>query len=278
MDISNSFIVVLVNYFNEDEIVSFVKNSLMRQKGLSDIIIVNNGSHEEQKLNSLNIIYSNVKILSPDKNLGYLGGFIFAYENSPVELTPWLVLANSDIEFSNENNLLDLLKFGKGEEIVLMGPSIISTRTNHNQNPFYSKRISVFKLNFLRIIYKWYIFYFIYQLLYNIKSKLISFCKVESRGAIWDVYSIHASLFMIRNLFVKKNLTAIRKAPFLFGEEIYLSEIALSESKKVIVADQVKIYHHEHATTRLFKSKETLFQLQQSLNALYKNRKSERQR
>jgi hypothetical protein len=77
---------------------------------------------------------------------------------------------------------------------------------------------------------------------------------------------------MMRSSFIHENLQALKGAPFFFGEEIYLAELALEALKKTAVVNNVMIKHHEHATTGLFKSSKFLKMHQQALELLYLQR------
>ena len=77
----------------------------------------------------------------------------------------------------------------------------------------------------------------------------------------------------MRNSFIQMNIENLKRAPFLFGEEIYLAELAFAAGKKAAIVNNVVIFHHEHATTGLFKTRKMLKLLKQSMDFLYHERK-----
>src|SRR2546430_4207137 len=91
--------IVLVNYFNENELINFVTNHFSDIFKDVSIYVVDNGSKEKEQLKSFCNLAS-IYYLDPGKNLGYLGAFHYAIEQSgEIENSGFFILCNTDISF-----------------------------------------------------------------------------------------------------------------------------------------------------------------------------------
>jgi GT2 family glycosyltransferase len=257
---------ILVNYFSDNELLDFLRNELGRQTIQPYIIVVNNGSHNVKSLaaycNSNDIV-----LIDSMQNVGYMGGFVQAIDfmlNTNHYLPPWLILANHDIHFDKNNFFKTLQEKTYPQDVAGIGPGIISMRSGKNQNPFLENRISLKKLRFLKVVFSNYITYFLYQLAGNLKAKIS--VKMEKQRMQRSVYSIHGSFMCLRNTFIEKVLPSLRKAPFLFGEEIQIAELSQQNNLKLLYDPSLKIYHNEHQITGLFISQKSFHALKQSIN------------
>ena len=265
--------VVVVNYFNEEEVADFVSNSLLAQEGVSlQVIIVDNGSRDSSKLTSLR--GDNITVLNPGKNLGYLHAFLFAWDQlkaSSSEVPPFVILSNSDIEFASKDVLKDLVRHHSSTDFACIGPSVFSTLQNIEQNPFASQRINRRRLRTINFFQSAYPLYLIYQSLSLLKNKLRSGKKVlQSSGDVREVYAIHGSFMVFSSKFMRAEATKLSRAPFLFGEELYVAEVALKGGYRSYFDNRLSVFHREHATTRIFKSRAMVKLLHESTSRILK--------
>ena len=262
---NNPVSIVLVNYFHDDEVIHFIESQLFPQSlpGF-EILVVDNGS-ENKRLENFCASQSRVHYFDPGNNLGYIGGFLFAFSKLKEKSHGLTILSNTDIEIEDRHLLEKISSFHLRADVAMLGPSVISSRTGHNQNPFYKERITLGKLKFLKAVFSSYSTYCAYQLLGMIKGKLKSVKRTNISATPEDVYAIHGSFMIFQSAFIGKYLDELKDAPFLFGEEIQFAETALGHEMKTLFVPDWKIIHHEHSTTQQFKSKKMLKYLKASI-------------
>ncbi len=274
MKTERSLGIVLINYFNDEEVIGFIRAQLFRQTHNEiKIYLLNNGSNDSNQLKMFCLSEKRIQYFDTGENLGYIGGFLFVFEMIKSACPYWLILSNSDIEFASLDLLENISVKSIDEDVAIMGPSVISSRTHHNQNPFYDKRISIRRLRLLSIVFSNYFTYFLYQCLGLLKSifkrNAIKHVEQDSR----TVYSVHGSFMIVKSEFIEKYFDELKDAPYLFGEEIQLAEVAFSHRLKTLFVPELKIIHHEHATTKLFKSKKMLKMLKDSIDFRLRKRR-----
>src|SRR5258708_7434610 len=128
MKVENHLVIVLVNYFKDDEVIHFISSQLDKQTLNSFMLyVVNNGSQDEKKLSGFCNHRSETVLLSPGRNLGYLGGFNFALDQQvKVDGFPELmILCNTDIQFDNTHFLERLYSMYGQTEFGIIGTSVI---------------------------------------------------------------------------------------------------------------------------------------------------------
>ena len=269
----NSIGIVLINYFNDAEVIAFIRNYLSGDtRGKLQIYVLDNGTKDES-LKSFCGSQDNLKYLNPGKNLGYIGGFLHVIK-SMSQKPALMILSNTDIEF--DSSVLDGLgNFEMKEDEVMISPSVVSSRTDKKQNPFYEQRISTSKLKMLEVVFSNYLTYSAYQILGILKAAGKGQAGKNILENTRHVYAIHGSFMVFKTSFLEKYFYELQDAPFLFGEEIQFAEVALKHRLKTLYCPQFKVKHHEHATTKLFKSGKMLSMLKDSIAFRLKKRREE---
>jgi len=172
-----------------------------------------------------------------------------------------------------DTSLFQMIKgIDLSETEVMLGPSIISSRTGKRQNPFYDQRISTSKLRMLNIAFSNYITYALYQML-GITKAIIQARDKDNDERRRQVYAIHGSFMIFKSSFLEAYFQELTDAPFLFGEEIQFAEVAFRHHLKTLYDPTFRVTHHEHATTKLFKSRKMLGHLKDSIEFMLKKRK-----
>ena len=245
--------------------VEFVQHISKQKFNDYEIILVNNGSNQINLLESLAQSYP-VTIVDSNENKGYLGGAEFGlttYLNQNKELPSHLIVCNTDIIFGDDLFLSKL--YTLTDDVI--GPTIISSKTRLNQNPFYTNRISDKKLKFLKLIFSAYPLYVGYQLLSVVKNSL-SLKKIDAiKDNSKKVYAIHGSFMIFNKSYFEKGGN-FNYGSFLYGEEIYIAELARINCMSVTYHSSLKIIHQEHSTTGLFKKPLHVKYMSQSINYL----------
>lgn len=260
---------LLVNYFNDDETCSFVTNQIFLQT-LRDfeILIIDNGSNDRSKLEALAGMHPEVTLVGTGKNQGYIGGACFGlrkFLEAGNALPALVIVSNTDIEFVASNFLENLCSISLRQDFDLLGPDVFSDLLSHHQNPLMRDRISLKKLRMLTLLSSSVCLHYLFLTFYYSRTWIMSgFQRSDKTNLIpCKVYGIHGSFMVFNNTFFQKG-GSLETPLTLFGEEIFFAELALEKNMTVLFDPSLKIIHHEHSTTRVFKSRKAVRQLHSS--------------
>ncbi len=260
-------LLLLINYNNSNEVISFVDTQLALQKNADyKVVIVNNGNQKIQPSDIKNITHDKVWIINPEKNLGYLNGAHYAYEyyiensKSNPEL---VILCNTDIEFCSEYFIQNLQTFKKNN-VGIIGPEIKSSLTGHFQNPIYEKRPNRTRLQIWLMFFSTYFTYLLYQSGAYLKRIIGNSVASEAAKDEREVYAVHGSFIIFTKEFFANNCS-LKYPSFLYCEELYLAEQCRIKNLKVVFLPTLKIIHHEHSTSGIFKNRKHVSWLYESV-------------
>lgn len=245
-------LIICVNYNNDIETIEYVKRvNLLSQSQLCDIVIVDNSGKDSQykKLKSELFQLKNVYLVNAKKNLGYFGGMDYGlkyYISITNKYPDWIIVSNTDIDFADNNFLIDLSNRKEEDDIGVLAPKIL-TLDNVNQNPYMISPPNSIKINFLLTIYQSDILYKVYLNLSRFKNRIKSH-KSSVHHPSEYIFAPHGSFIIISKSFFEHG-GDLNYTGFLYGEEIYLGLILKEFDFKVRYCDDLTVYHHEHATT-----------------------------
>jgi len=274
---SQKILLLLVNYFNEEETKSFIEEQVLKQtEKRLDIVIAINGCNNPEILSELEKLHRNLFIFYCGSNIGYLPGAAFGLRNylSMVTGEPeYVIISNSDIEIPDPDFFRNLIETSGSLKYDILGPDIRSSLFHQHQNPYIPERISIMKMKALGFLTSGTWLYNLFLLYYLAKTWMISLLKMKGKppSSFRDVYGIHGSFMVFRNTFFRKG-GSFDSPLILFGEEIFIAELALEKNMTVIFEPSLKIIHHEHSTTRVFKSRKSVQQLHSSYLTLLNRR------
>ncbi len=259
---------LLVNYFNEEEVCSFIEKQLKPfENNFIEIVITDNGSRTSL-LNEIERKYSNITLVKSGSNLGYFGAAnlgLTNYLDRNKEYPQAVIICNTDIRLASDffhelqNKLSDT-------NFDILGPSIHSILYKHDQNPYIINRIKESKLKFFKFISSTYFLYSLFTLYHVAKSKLSGKANAAPNKSM-KPYAVHGSFMIFNKFFFEKGGT-INYPCVLFGEELFIAEQALKLNLNMLYEPALQIEHNEHSTTGAFKSKEAVAYLHQSYSFL----------
>jgi len=264
---------LLINYFNDKEVVEFITTQLTRQQNIPyDIIVINNGSSNPNALTNFNLGNNSIQVITPTENLGYLNGAKFGFDfycrANPIP--DFTILCNTDIIFEDELFLEKLIHEQKNKNVEVIGPSIISTLTHHHQNPMYKERLHIKKIKQLVFVCSHYPIYVIYQLGAYLKRFTKKLSNNNEKQKSGFVYTVHGSFLIFTKYFFEKGNT-LNFPSFLYAEELFIAEQCLKNNSKIYYNSDLKIVHKEHSTSGFIKNRKHVKWLKQSLNYIYHN-------
>jgi GT2 family glycosyltransferase len=267
----SKIVFLLANYYNEEEVCSFVTEQLQPTKNsFIEIVITDNGSKNTSLLTELTRQHTNVTLVTAPSNLGYFGaaylGFT-SYLNAKKEYPKAVVVSNTDMFL--KGNFFELFQNKlKIKKFDILGPSIYSNFLKYYQNPYITRRIKKNKLSFLKTMSSNYYLYSLFTLYHVAKTKLLGRATIQPASAS-SPYAIHGSFMIFNKTFFEKGGT-INYPSVLFGEEIFIAEQVLQLNLKISYDPGLQVEHNEHATTGIFKSRKMIAYLHQSYTYLLK--------
>lgn len=274
-----TILVICVNYHNEDEAAHFVQKVLLQEGefDLQTVIVDNNeGYSGESLLAELAQQERQLLLLQPRRNLGYFGGAAMGLEKyltvSP--LPEWVIVSNTDISFQGNQVLASLTRHYEANISTIpaiIAPSIISTATGANQNPFMYRRPSRLRMHFYKWVFGFYTSLVIYRLLSHIKGWLISKTKTNNFDLVSlakhsikpiRIYAPHGSFIIFNRRYFEGGGT-LNYGAFLFGEEIFVAETAQRLGLRIVYDPRLRIIHSDHFARVFPISRETANHIRQ---------------
>lgn len=262
-------VVVLINYFKEEQLVAFVCKQLLQQKGVVlHVIVVDNGSHKPEKLQTLEQFGVTVK--SPGSNLGYFGAAQCAWVSEATQgFNPdYFVVSNFDLHFETETFFKNYFEAEERQSSYVSGPAITSELHRSELNPMYRTRLTPARMRRLLWVTSFYPFFFVYQLLHHVKRSL-SGSKSDVKRGDESTYAIHGSMMFFSKKFFEKG-GSLQFNSFLYGEELFVAEQVLKMKNQCVVHHDLRVMHEEHSTTGNIKGRKHMLFLNQSLKYIYK--------
>jgi GT2 family glycosyltransferase len=258
-----------MNYYKEEELVSFVRLRLLTSEFEGLVIrIIDNGSNSRRVLEELSVD-ARVRIHGNGRNLGYFGGAALAVEEHKKEfggVAELTVVSNFDLEWKEVDLAKNLFENAERTSFSVFAPRITDVNSSAEMNPYYRNRIELSKLNRLIRISSFYPLYLIYQWLHKLKRS------TSSTNAVFDdlpVYAIHGSFMALKREYFQRG-RGLQYGSFLYGEELFIAEECRNSGYSVGVMSSLHVFHREHTTTGSVKNKKHMKYLHESLTFIKK--------
>ena len=243
----NSITNIVIDYENEDEVIEYARELEKQSYPVFLVVVVNKEGEKgldflERELNRTGIQY---EILNPKSNLGYLNGLIYGYKNTRNK-SDWVVFSNTDILIPDNNFFLKFLQSSAANDqnYWVIGPSVYSRNKNEYSNPYFINRptkrhyqIRVLTMNFPHF------FNFVHKTKNKFNSK-----KADRKKDSGEIYAVHGAFMMLRRELADE-LSKRTPWEILFSEEQYISEVVLTNGKKVYFDSSIEVVHIEQTST-----------------------------
>lgn len=239
---------IIIYYDNKEEVEAYITNVAAVSDEMLDIVVIVNKDTEnsvaelENKLISMRI--SICKFINYGENIGYLNAMLFTIRNVEVEKYDYVILSNTDIDYSQKNFFYELSYKEYPENIGAIAPSIYSSNDKSYQNPHYLNRIDKNHLKRLYYIFKFPTLGRLYLQLSLLKRKQ----KPKLKKGSCIVYSPHGA-YMI---FTKKFISLISDYTYgalLYSEESCIGELLIKNGMKCYYDNALEVTHHESTVT-----------------------------
>lgn len=275
LETTNSSKVKLLNiailYSNEEEVIEYAKKLSVQNisDNISLVIVINKTGDmsEENFKDCFKDIRIRTYFYNPGRNLGYLNGLIYGYNQYVVrhESPEWIVMSNTDITFSTNSFFEKFYNKNYDENIWLIGPSVYSLENKSYDNPQYKQRHTLKSLNKRIFIFRKPLLSYYYLKIASIKAK---YKKKVKEGSQYS-YSVHGSFF-----FVNINFMEVMKkkeyGPLMYSEEAYLAEIVRLNNKKCYYESGIELIHTGSTVTGKLEIKKRSRYFQESLEYIKK--------
>ncbi len=263
----NKVIIAVICYYNEAEVVDYVKNIAQQTyKNVIVLICCNAIKNKEYLESELKRISIETRTFYPEKNLGYFNGCLYAVrmfkEMDPNDI---IIISNTDIAI-DDINMLGKIDRTIDDNIAVIAP-IILMRNGVNDNPFLMRRPSVYKILLWRYILGIWLGFFLYNAMHNIKNKIWHIRK-SIKCQSGNIYSAQGSFMIFTSNMMRKMLQQENDI-FLYGEEIYVAEVARKNNLKIVYDDRLVIKHNENSSTKYSSCKRKASWYKQSYTYIY---------
>ena len=167
-----------------------------------------------------------------------------------------MIASNTDVFLGSEPFLKKLCHFSFDDDVGVIAPSVISSLTGVDQNPQIESRPSVKRWRLYTYIYRNYILGNAYLLSAILKNKVRAKVKPEN-GESRTIYAPHGSFVVLRKCYFDLGCD-LNHGAFMFGETITIAEKARRFGVKVLYQPLLRVFHREHSTTGIFRSKKMM--------------------
>lgn len=242
---------VVIFYDNETEVYTYAKG-LCKQTASKyvDLVIVVNKLGDtkveifKEKLLKLPL---NIFIFNPNKNLGYLNGVIYGY-NQYYKLTnnipDWFIVSNTDIEFSDNNFFEKFINTSYDDDVWCVAPSVYSIKKKSYDNPEYINRCSKELIDKLIFIHERPFLAYLYANAAKVKGMLRRKEKQKSQY----IYSAKGCFFILKNEMAQLLKDKVYGA-LMYSEESYIAEIIRDNKKRIYYDCEIEVIHNESSVT-----------------------------
>lgn len=247
---TNKIIISVVCYKNEREVLEFATQ--LEKQTMKNYIVLLVNCNKCEKPDALKEGLEGIDIESfiyiLDKNIGYLHACLYGLEKYEINNQyEWCIVCNTDVEFIEQTVLENFKRDSLDENIWCVAPNIVRSSNKALQNPFLLERPSHNKMRFLKKIYSKYFLFFGYVHLAKILRLLIKQEVPDIESG--DIYSADGCFIFIRHDCIQKLLKEKDKI-FMYGEEIFISEIVRENGKRIKYIKSLKLIHNHNQTTK----------------------------
>lgn len=256
---------IAVNYNSTADSLKFAQHfdrAQDRLTGRAHLLLIDNtdGELSGQLAVDLRRAGSCALCLNPGGNLGYLGGARFGLEvlQSQGGMPQWVVVSNVDLTF-DPLAFVEILEKIDATSVGVLAPSISSSLTGRDLNPYMKSRPSALRMHAYKWVYRYYLTMCAYEWMSTVRVRLRARNRAVSTfkgresvclgGAVHcePIYAGHGSIMAFSSEFFRRGGN-LDHMPFLFGEEISVAEAARRIGLPIVWVPLIKVEHHEHVS------------------------------
>lgn len=253
-------VLIVINYKKPElvqKLIASMNGMAVSERVLTLVVDNETTRHSQDVLEELE--GSNVRVLFEEKNLGYFGGAQLALTwVKESGLAPeWVIISNSDIEFSQKSFWERLLSLPVTEDLGVIAPRIASGISASDQNPFQGKRPTATRMHFYKWCFRWYVTGAAYYMLGLLKDSLKGKSQAKTSQAAAkreEIYAPHGAFIVFHRNYFERGGDFVHGA-FLYNEEFTVAETCREKGLKVVYEPSLAVEHAEHATLGVLPSR-----------------------
>ena len=190
------------------------------------------------------------QLIFSERNTYYWGGAALALQtllldyNGPPQ---WIIVCNNDIIFSQIDFIKKLAAFDP-DKYPVIGPTIYSSVTGKNLNPFMDQPIRKLKKLYLSCFYVNHITARFLHISLKWSKKLLAMIKRPVTSEIKKIYAPHGSFVIFSNQYFKRG-GWIDSNYEMYGEEVTTAEIAKKNKIPIFFVPELEVIHVIHSST-----------------------------
>lgn len=239
-------LLLVANHFkNAPEVRSFVDHvaglPLMPGWDLKIVISDNSDSWPEVELPPC------ATIVRPRKNLGYLGGCAYAYEQWLAQhgsVPEWVGVVNTDLELDRDC-LRNLLASALPDRTAIVAPAV-RLPDGTRQNPYLRTRPTAARMLLMRFVFRMAWLSWLWTLMHELFRRVRPASRVHGNPPRGPIYAPHGSIMMFTREFFAKG-GRLQFGSFMFGEELHAAEQARRLGLVVLYEPACRVLHMAHA-------------------------------
>lgn len=269
---------VCVNYRTHEETIRLAGSISSHQVSGMDLrlFVVDNSPEEPDRafLACLANLLLSVQVIHSGSNLGYFGAIRHAFQVAGdwLDAADWVVVSNVDMELRSDAFLKDLAERIPSPSCAVIAPAIFSKRDGRDINPKIMERPSRIRMAFLALMFSNYLFLIFYEMLsrlqYSLKSKKNNM-RIKPEVGPASIYAPHGACIILGRTYFQSGGN-LDFPQFLFGEEIFIGEMARTLGIGVAYIPSLEIWDDEHASTGLWRNRLIASYLSDSARYVYK--------
>ena len=250
----NQILIITVNYKDTAITEKFIRS--LQNLNISDnvdLVIVDSKStvktKERLKLLAKNTPFKTQLIFS-EINTYYWGGIALAlhtlqlnYDGPP----QWIIVCNNDINFPQVDFIKKLTAFDP-DNYPIIGPTIYSSVTGKNLNPFMDRPIRRLEKIYLSCFYINHITARIMHISLKWLKKSLAILERPQQEKIKKIYAPHGSFVIFSNQYFKRG-GWIDSNYEMYGEEVTTAEIAKKNKIPIFFVPELEVLHIDHSST-----------------------------
>ena len=262
----NGILVLCVSYRNHGSTCVYVNDLLQADDpGGLRVVVVDNDPERATVPELLGLQADpRVRVLKPERNLGYFGGAQWALSRSVEDgsFPQWVIVSNTDLRMRQRDFWVRLGDRARECPPGVLAPAIRSSISRHDHNPFMKSR----PLRLRMLWYKWVFRTYPTLVAYELAALLLKTAagvlagsgigRVRSVGETSPIYAPYGAFIAFHRSYFEGG-GSLDHGLFLYGEEIFVAETARRLGLTVMYEPSLQIEHNPHETIGRKKNRET---------------------
>ena len=250
----NQILIITVNYKDTTITEKFIRSlqNLDFSNDVNLVIVDSESTLQTKEQLELLVKYTPFKtqLIFSEKNTYYWGGVALALKTLQLnynEHPHWIIACNNDIIFPQKDLIKKLSKLDP-DKYPAIGPSIYSSATGKNLNPFMDHPIRRLEKIYLSCFYLNHITARLMQISLKWSKKLVATLKRPLPSKIKKIYAPHGSFMIFSNQYFKRG-GWIDSNYEMYGEEVTTAEIAKKNMIPIFYVPDIEVVHVIHSST-----------------------------